>query len=301
MDLDRLAEFVAIAQHGSLKKAAFSLDLSVATLSARLIRFEEHLGTSLFIRTGQALELTPSGSQLLPQALEILSRVKQLRQDMLQVQAHSYHKLRIAVAGSSLPLHLGPFLDQLILKHPGMQLDLLDDSQFSIENGLTCGEVDIYFAPVGSENSPPHIVRHLVARSGEYVFLPRTHRLAERSTVSIRELDGECFILYPKTAETAIRDFQLMNLKDSGIRYTLYDSDTSVLFNKLLVPIGKGILLYTHIMDAPPNTVCVPVTGLPHHATICFFYHKANSNPDVQAFVKDYLAYTREVATYEHR
>lgn len=301
MDLERLAEFVAIAQHGSLKKAAFALDLSVATLSARLIRFEEHLGTPLFIRTGQTMELSPRGAQLLPQALEILSRVKQIQQDMLQAQAHSYHKLRIAVAGSSLPLHLGPFLDQLILKHPGMQLDLLDDSQFSIDNGLTSGKVDIYFAPACSESASPNIVQHSIARPGEYVFLPRSHRLAERSTISIRELDGESFILYPKTAETAIRDFQLMNLRDSGIHYTLYDSDTSVLFNKLLVPIGKGILLYTHMMDTPPNTVCIPVTGLPHHVSICFFYHKTNANPDVQAFVKDYLAYAREAITYEHR
>ena len=118
---------------------------------------------------------------------------------------------------------------------------------------------------------------------------------APSSVISIRELDGEQFILYPKTAEPAIRDFQLKNLRDSSIRYTLYESDTSVLFSKLLVPIGKGLLLYTHTLDLPPNTVCIPVTDLPYHASICFFYLKGSTNPDVTAFVKDYLAFTKEV------
>lgn len=301
MDLERLAEFVAIAQHGSLKKAAFELDISVATLSARLLRFEEHLGTTLFVRTGAAMELTDSGRHLLPNAKEILSRYQHIRRDMVHAQSHSYHKLRIAISGTSLPLHLGPFLDQLILKHPSMHLDLLDDSRFSIEQGLVSGEIDIYFAPVCHDRVPANLVRQFIARPGEYVLLPRTHRLADRSTVSIRELDRETFLLYPETAESSIRDFQLCNLRDSGIRYTLYESQTSVLFSKLLVPIGKGIFLYPHMVDLPPNSVGIPVTDLPHRASIYFYYAKANPNPDVQAFVSDYLAYTKEMTRFEHK
>lgn len=301
MDLERLAEFMAVAQHGSMKKAAFELDVSVATLSARLMRFEEHLGTPLFVRTGSAMVLTDAGRQLLPNAAEILAQYRQLKHDMHRAQEHSYHKLRIAITGSSLPLHLGPFLDQLILKHPQMQLDLLDDSQYGISDGLISGVVDIYFTPATTDPVPKSFVRHVIGSPGEFILLPKSHRLADRSMVSIRELDGECFILYPKTAESAIRDFQLNNLRDSGIRFSLYESDTSVLFSKLLVPIGKGLLLYTHMMDLPPNTVCIPVTDLPHHTSICFYYHKNNSNPDVLAFVQDYLTYTKEVSRYEHR
>lgn len=302
MDLERLAEFVAIAQHGTLKEAADILGISVATLSARLIRFEAHLGMPLFLRTGSAMVLTKQGKHLLPNAQEILSQYQSIRLDMHRAQEHAYHKLRIAVTGSSLPLHLGPFLDQLILNHPDMQLELLDDSQYGITEGLSSGAVDIYFAPVLDEPVPRNIFRFLVGSPGEYVLLPRSHPLADRSMISIRELDGERFILYPQTAENAIREFQLRNLRDSGIRYSLYESNTSVIFSKLLVPIGKGILLYTtHMMDLPPNTVCIPVTNLPHHASICFFYHKTNTNPDVLAFARDYLTFAKEVNGYEYR
>lgn len=303
MDLERLEEFVAVAQHGTLKEAAYGLGISVATLSARLIRFEEHVGLPLFHRTGSAMVLTDGGKHLLPNALEILSHYRSIRQDMHRAKEHSYNKLRIAVSGSSLPLHLGPFLDHLVLNHPDMQLELLDDSHCGILDGLTSGAVDIYFAPVLEEPVPRNLFRQVVGSPGEYVLLPRSHPLADRSMISIRELDGEQFILYPQTAEPSIRNFQIKNLQDSGIRYSIYESNTAVLFSKLLVPIGKGILLYTtHMMDLPPNTVCIPVTDLPHHASICFFYQKINPNPDVPAFARDYLAYTRkEVLGYEYR
>ena len=302
MDLERLAEFTTIAQYGTLKEAASVLGISVATLSARLIRFEEHLGLQLFHRTGTAMVLTDSGKHLLPSAIDILSQYRSIRQDMNRAQEHAYRKLRIAVTGSSLPLHLGPFLDKLVLDHPDIQLELLDDSRFGIEEGLSSGAVDIYFAPVLDEPVPRNLFRQFVGSPGEYILLPRSHPLADRSMISVRELDGECFVLYPETAESSIRNFQLRNLQDSGIRFSLYESQTSVIFRKLLVPIGKGILLYpTHMMDLPPNTVCIPVVDIPHHASVCFFYHKTNTSPDVLAFAKDYLAYAKEVKGYEYR
>lgn len=301
MDLDRLAEFVAIAEHGSLTKAAVALDISVATLSVRLLRFEEHLGTPLFLRSGGTMKLTDRGRQLLPNALDILSHYQSVRQSIQRSQQHAYRKLRIAVTGEHLPLHLGPFLDRLILKHPDMRLDLLDDKHCSIIDGLTSGDVDLYFAPSIGQTVPKNLIRRVIASPGEAVLLPRTHALADRSMISIRELDGERFIVYPQTEESAIRDFQLSNLRDAGIRFTVYESDTDVLFNKLLVPIGKGLLLQTHIIDSPPNTVCIPITDLPHRASICFFYHRNNPNPDVPAFEKDYLKFVKEVTHFEHR
>lgn len=302
MDLERLAEFLVIAQHASLKKAADQLDISVATLSARLARFEAHLGTPLFARTGSAMLLTAAGEQLLPSALEIIASYQNLDKSMHTVQDHAYHQLRIAISGSNLPLNLGPFLDQLNLNYPDIHLEILDDSRYSIVDGLQSGAVDIYFAPVMEHFAPKGLMKVPVSTSSQYVILPRNHKLANRTMISIRELDGEQFILYPKTAESANRDFQLKNLADSGIQYTVYDSETAAVFYKLLVPVGKGVLLRpTPMMDVPPNAVCIPVTDIPYPATTCFFYDKANTKADVAAFAKDFLKYMKEVSRHEHR
>lgn len=301
MDFDRLEEFVVVAKHGSIKKAAPELGVSSATLSARLIRFEEYFGAQLFERGG-AMTLTATGQLLLPSALDILSRYRKLRRELRAAQEHAYHQLRIAISGSILPLNLGPFLDQLNLNNPNIRLEIMDDSQWGIIDGLQSGAVDIYFAPVMDDFVSKGLARKPVSTSTHFVVLPRSHRLADRSMVSIRELDREQFILYPRTAEPAIRNFQLRNLQASGIHYTLYDGDTSALFYKLLVPVGKGLLLRpTPMIDLPPNAVCLPVTDLPHPATMCFFYDKANPRADVQAFVRDFSHFAKEVGKHEHR
>lgn len=302
MDFERLEEFETVARLGSIRLAAGELGISAATLSARLLKFEEHLGAPLFRRTGKGLVLTAAGESLLPDALEILSSWRQLRREIHAARAHDYRRLRIAITGSSLPLHLGPFLDRLNLNHPGIRLEILDDSRYGIVDGLQSGEVDIYFAPVMADFAPQTLVKTPIASAAQYAILPKSHPLADRAMISIRELDREQFVLYPKTAESAIRDFQLRNLQGSGIHYFLYDSGTAVVFNKLLVPIGKGILLRpTHMMDLPPNTVCIPLSDLPYPAQICYFYSRSNPNPDIPAFIRDYHAFIKEVSSHEHR
>ena len=302
MDFERLAEFAAIAKCGSIKKAALELGISSATLSARLIRFEEHLGAPLFYRSSESMTLTPAGQQLLPSALEILASYRKMHREMQAAQEHSYHQLRIAICGTNLPLYLGPFLDQLNLSNPGIRLEIFDDSRYSIVEGLQSGAVDIYFAPVMADFAPRGLSKNPVAFSTQFVVMPRNHRLAERTMVSIRELDGEQFLLYPRTAESAIRDFQLRNLKDAGIRYTTYDGDTSAIFYKLLVPVGKGLLLRpTPMMDLTPNTVSIPVSDLKHPATSCFFYDKVNTKADVLAFARDFPKFAKEVSMRDNR
>ncbi|MGM9604890.1 MAG: LysR family transcriptional regulator [Faecousia sp.] len=295
MDFQRLAEFVSVAKYGSIKKAAQELGISSATLCARLLRFEEHLGAQLFLRSGQTMQLTAAGEHLLSSAAEILADYRRITQEVRSTAAHYYHRLRIAITGSNMPLYLGPFLDQLNLTYPDIQLDILDDSRYGIVEGIQSGEIDIYFAPVMADFDCKNLAKHSIS-STQYIILPKTHPLAERSMLSIRELDGQQFLLYPKTAEPAIRTFQLRNLNDSGIRYTVYESSTSTVFYKLLIPVGKGLLLRpSSMMDLPPNCVCLPVTDLPYPATTCFFYDKSNPNPDVIAFSKDFPAFSREV------
>lgn len=302
MDLDRLKEFVLIAELGSIKKAADKIKVSSATLSARLIRFEEHIGTPLFDRSNEVLTLTSAGEQLLPSAKEIIGSYNKLNSKVKTSQDHSYHQLRIAITGSNLPLNLGPFLDEININNPDVNIEIIDDTHYSIVEGLQSGAVDIYFAPVMEDFTPAGISKNLVSTSTQFVIMPKNHRLAEKTMVSIKDLNGEQFVLYPQTAESAIRDFQLRNLEDSGIKYSIYDGQTSALFYKLLVPVGKGLLIRpTPMMDVPPRTVCLPITDLPHPATMCFFYDKINPRPDVLAFAKDFPTFAKEVSRHDHR
>ena len=235
-----------------------------ATLSARLRGFEKELGMELFRRVAGGLALTEAGERLLPSAEEILASLRQLRGELKEAERHRYSRLRIGITGSGLPLYLGPFLDELNLKYPDISLELLDDSRYSIEEGLRSGEVDIYFASVMRDFEIPGLTKTTVTASSQYLLLPRFHRLANRTTVSLRELDGECFIPYPRTLENCLRDFQFRNLEASGIS-------------------------------------CISVSDVPYPAAPCFFYDRASLNEEAEAFVRDYVIFAKEAHRREHR
>lgn len=235
-----------------------------ATLSARLRGFEKELGMELFRRVAGGLALTEAGERLLPSAEEILASLRQLRGELKEAERHRYSRLRIGITGSGLPLYLGPFLDELNLKYPDISLELLDDSRYSIEEGLRSGEVDIYFASVMRDFEISGLTKTTVTASSQYLLLPRFHRLANRTTVSLRELDGECFIPYPRTRENCLRDFQFRNLEASGIS-------------------------------------CISVSDVPYPAAPCFFYDRASLNEEAEAFVRDYVIFAKEAHRREHR
>lgn len=301
MDLNRLEEFTIIAKHLSIKKAAEELQISPATLSSRLNNFEKSLNTELFYRGSSCLSLSPSGKKLLTDALSITQSVKTIKEEIRHSSSTELQHLRIMVIGFGLPFYLGPYLDIVSKNNPSLQLDILDDTYCSIEDGLKNNHIDLVFAPTMAHTCPDGIIRHVLATAHQYVLLPQFHPLVNASSISLKELDGETFILYPNHA-TTLRSFQIENLNDSGIRYHIYESDTSANFYQLLVPIGKGLVLTPfHSFNDLPNTRSVPIRDIVYPAPSTLLYSRDHIRPEAKAFAQDFLKFVKEASSHDHR
>lgn len=68
--------FVAVAQCGTLQRAAERLSISQPAVSKRLAEVEALLGVSLFVRGRQGAHLTRKGQRLLPYATQMLSALR---------------------------------------------------------------------------------------------------------------------------------------------------------------------------------------------------------------------------------
>lgn len=301
MDLNRLEEFTIIAKHLSIKKAAAELKLSPATLSSRLNNFEKSLNTHLFFRGSNGLSLTPSGKKLLTDALSITQSIRSIKEDIRHTHSTELQHLRIMVIGFGLPFYLGPYLDIVSKKNPSLQLDILDDTYCSIEDGLKNNLIDLVFAPTMAHTCPDGIVRHVLATAHQYVLVPEFHPLINATSISLKELDGETFILYPNQA-TTLRNFQTENLNNSGIRYHIYESDTSANFYQLLVPIGKGLVLTPfHSFNDLPNTRSIPIRDIIYPAPSTLLYSKDHIRPEAKVFAQDFLKFVKEASSHDHR
>lgn len=77
VNLRHLHCFVAIAQSGSLLRAAEKLAISQPAISKRLVELEEIVGTALFTRGRQGARLTREGQRLLPYATQMLATLRE--------------------------------------------------------------------------------------------------------------------------------------------------------------------------------------------------------------------------------
>ena len=82
MDIEQARTFLAITAHGSFLEAARQLHLTQSTVSARIHRLEEELGTRLFVRNRSGASLTPSGRRFLEHAKRLVLTAEQARHDV---------------------------------------------------------------------------------------------------------------------------------------------------------------------------------------------------------------------------
>ena len=297
MDIDRLEEFNLIARYESISRAAAAMGISPATLSARLKAFEKDLNCTLFEKDGKKLKLTGEGARFLADTKDLLTDYHDmLRQIRRSKGAFAYKRLRIAVVGSGVPVYLGPYLDRLNADYPNLHLQLLDDSMYSIEDGVLNDHVDLYFSPATSDFQIPGIRKLTIHSMTMQAVMPKNHRLADRSVISLHDLSGETVIPYPETAETLLRDYQFDCLRREGISCSYYEDFSSPVFYELLVPIGKGIVITPFFgFRLPPNSVMVPIRDMPTALYQSIFFRKENPSEEVERFIRGY----REFAAQE--
>lgn len=82
-DLVDLKLVSAIAEYGSLTRAAAEICLAPSSASSRLAKLESVLQVQLFIRTGRGLVPTPAGATVVRHARLALARLQQLDTDLL--------------------------------------------------------------------------------------------------------------------------------------------------------------------------------------------------------------------------
>ena len=79
MTLQQLEYIVAIAETGSLNKAAEQLYVSQPSLSSAVKELEKELGITVFHRSARGVSLTADGAELLPYARQVLTQYETLR------------------------------------------------------------------------------------------------------------------------------------------------------------------------------------------------------------------------------
>lgn len=82
MDIEQARTFLAITAHGSFLEASRQLHLTQSTVSARIQRLEDELGTRLFVRNRSGASITQAGQRFLEYAKRLVLTAAQARDEV---------------------------------------------------------------------------------------------------------------------------------------------------------------------------------------------------------------------------
>ena len=190
VELHQLRYLVAVVENGSFTSAAARVHVSQSGVSAQVAKLEQELGQRLLERGARTITLTAAGEAVLPIARAVLAGVDQIAEVGDEFSGVVRGRVRLGmIRGCSIP----PFLDALAafgVDHGGVELVLAEDDSDVLMRRVLAGELDV--ALVGWAGEPlsglgvTTVVDEPVA-----AVMPRGHRLARRTTVRWRDLEGE--------------------------------------------------------------------------------------------------------------
>lgn len=142
-NLQRWKMFVAVAEEGTLTRAALHLDSNQTALSRHLTALELQCGARLFERTGRGVKLSETGERILPQVRDLLAQAEQLEMDIRGKTRPLTGLVTLALMPSVAQNIVGPLFSFLRAHHPGARLRLLEGSSGKVEEWLADGRADI--------------------------------------------------------------------------------------------------------------------------------------------------------------
>ncbi len=146
MDLRDLEVFVAVAEEGSVTRAADRVGRVQSAVTQRIQGLEDDLGAPLFIRDRTGMRLSAQGEILMAYAGDLLSMARETKAAVADRRPRG--TLSLGSMESTAAVRLPPVLVAMSEKFPELRVELKVGNPISLGQALSRGEVDAaLFAP----------------------------------------------------------------------------------------------------------------------------------------------------------
>ena len=202
IDLRQLRYFVAIADAGSVSRAALVLHIAQPALSQQLAHLEREIGTKLLRRSVRGVAPTDAGKAVYRHAQTLLKLAAETADVARGAGTGASGRVRIGTPSSIAMILAAPLLSALHTRHPGILVELYESPSTHLAAQLLEERVDLSVL-VDRAPSPSLIVEPLVSESIYFVHTRRGDPFARHDSVSITQLTAIPMIL--TTRATTLR------------------------------------------------------------------------------------------------
>jgi len=196
LELRHLETLLALAECGSLSKAAERLYLTQSALSHQLKALEIHYRAALVEKSVRPLRFTAIGQRLLTLARDVLPQVAEAGRDIARLAEGHGGPLRIAVQCHNCFDWLMPAMDAYRSLWPEVELDIISGFVVDPLPLLERGEAELAVVHDKPEARPNLEFSPLFRYESVALMSPR-HRLAGKVWLEAADFADETLITYP--------------------------------------------------------------------------------------------------------
>jgi DNA-binding transcriptional LysR family regulator len=263
MDLRSLACFVAVADHLHFRKAAERLNITQPALSQRIRTLEEDVGAALLERDRRHVALTPAGKAFLEPARAAIANAAHAKVEALRGVRGEVGRLRLGFTVIAFYGLLPQAVRRYRSRFPDIVVELAEMNSPALERALSTGDMDlgILHPPI---ETPRLSIRMLPAQK-LLLAMPEDHPLAYQTIIGVHELEGQPFLIAPRSIGPSIYDRVIALFRQQGFSPNIVQHVTPMTTLTGLVAAGTGMGFVTEGVAGVgrPGVVFRPVTPSP--------------------------------------
>ncbi len=259
LEVRHLKLVAAVAEEGTITRAANRLHLTQSALSHQLHDAEEQLGTTLFERTSKKMKLTGAGERVLLSARTVLEELNRVERDIESHVTAIRGKVRLTTQCYTVYHWLPSCLMRFMKTYTDVDVKVVVEATQNPFVALLEEKVDLAIIcdPVRDRR-----IEYTPLFSDEALaILPPDHRLAQKPFLVAEDFADETLLVYPPKEESII----LANLTGpAGVSLRAVQELTLTEAMLELVKAGMGITALSRWSVAPQleegSLVAVSVT-----------------------------------------
>ncbi|MCA8284522.1 LysR family transcriptional regulator [Burkholderia cenocepacia] len=243
MDIKQLRALLAVAETGSVTRAADVLHIVQPAVSRQLKLLEEDVGIALFERGRYGMELTESGEILAEHARRALLELDRARAEIQPSDARISGVVTIGLLPSTADLLAGPLLTAVKARHPSVSLRVSVGYAGHLRDWLESGEIDatLLYNP---KATPTILVQPLLGES-LCVVGPRSSDLSPDRPLTLADIATWPMVL--PSAPHGIRNMLEQARPGAGATLDVVAETNAMSVQKSLVARGHGFTILPSI------------------------------------------------------
>ena len=225
-DFRDLGQFIAVAETGSIARAAERCHTAASAVSKRLSDLEESFGTPLLVRGAKGAELTPAGHTFLARARSILHQADQVDDELRRHASGARGHVRVFANISSIVEFLPAALASFLAKYPDIHIHLEEHVSAAVAAGVADNLAD--FGILSTVAAVDGLTMTPFRKDELVVILKPDHALAGKHTLSYSDIAQLPFVglhanssLHHLLARAAADEGRPLNFR---IRVTSFDA-----------------------------------------------------------------------------